>query len=701
MEEFILKPRKNNQIRKIDYQQELNQEQLKVVTEGDGSCLVLAGAGSGKTRTIIYRVAYLIEQGVNPANILLVTFTNKASKEMLQRVEKLLGYYPTGLWGGTFHSIANRILRQYAVLVNRTPSFTILDMQDVKALIKICIKDLQIDTSAKRFPSPAKLLGVISYARNSAQDIQTVIKKRYPNFSDLSPFIERIADLYESRKISADSLDFDDLLLLWRDLLRNNVSLREQLSQKFQYILVDEYQDTNVIQADIIRLLSEHHQNLLVVGDDAQSIYSFRAAEIKNILNFPDNFLKTKTFRLITNYRSTPEILALANQTIALNKDQFKKELKAICDSDDKPRVVPATNNIQEAQYVVDQIIDLIGDGMPKNEIAVLFRAAFHSQSLEFELMKQDISYEYRGGMKFFERAHIKDMIAYLRLVSNVNDESAWLRVLELQTGIGLMTASKIFNQLRTVKRIDEILSLEIKLGARAKMGWQNLLINLQKMLKGNRLPADMIRSVVAGDYRDYLEVEYQDFMDRLEDLEEFAVFAEGYDNLVKFLDEVTLTEDYGAVQDKMIDYSEDKIILSTIHQAKGLEWSAVFVIGLSDGKFPNQRALDEDGGLEEERRLFYVAMTRARKKLFLTYPVMSGYDSVSISQPSRFLIELSGDLVEVIKLKAPSVSTKTDWSRKKYQNNQERIIVLDDLGEEKSTKKFTGGSFLRDVDDL
>ncbi|MBU0646088.1 ATP-dependent helicase [Patescibacteria group bacterium] len=679
----------------IDYQKELNAEQMDVVQDGEGSCLVLAGAGSGKTRTITYRVAYLIERGVAPENILLVTFTNKAAKEMLQRVEMLLGRYPTGLWGGTFHSIANRVLRKYAAQVSRTPNFTILDTEDSKDLIKVCIKELKIDTTARRFPSPAKLYGILSYARNAAKNLREVIEKKHPNFADIIPLIERIGDLYESRKLAADAVDFDDLLLLWRGLLRDNAGVRERLSAQFQYILVDEYQDTNVIQADIIRQLASHHQNVLVVGDDAQSIYSFRAAEIRNILNFPQAFFNTKTFRLTTNYRSTPEILELANSVIAQNQEQFKKELQAVCAGFEKPNVVPAANSAQEAQYIADQILTLRDEGVAMPEMAVLFRAAFHSQALEFELMRRDIPYEYRGGMKFFERAHIKDVIAHLRIVGNCKDESAWLRVLGLQNGVGLVTAGKIFDQLRVCKTIDEVAALDLKLGTKAENGWKNLMATIRKMIAGNRLPGDMIKVAAAGDYRDYLEAEYPDFMERLEDLEQFAIFAEGYDNLVKFLDEVTLTEDYGAVREKAEPLDDERIILSTVHQAKGLEWDTVFVMNLSEGKFPNQRALDEDGGLEEERRLFYVAATRARRHLFLTYPIVAGYDTLAISQPSRFLLELPEELVEQVRLKQPVMQKPSAWE------DEEITIVLDDLGEEMSKKKPSPGSFLREISDL
>ncbi|MFC1787654.1 ATP-dependent helicase [Patescibacteria group bacterium] len=693
MKEFVLKQNFDPSRCKIDYQTELNKEQLDVVLHGDGPCLVLAGAGSGKTRTITYRVAYLIEQGIAPDNILLVTFTNKAAQEMLSRVEGLLGSYPTGLWGGTFHSIANRILRIYADRVGRTPGFTILDQEDAKDLIKVCIKELNIDTKARRFPSPAKVHSIISYARNAAMSIPEVIEKRYSNFIDLIPVIDRLAQMYDSRKRQADSVDFDDLLILLRDLLYKDEGVRNRLATQFQYVLVDEYQDTNVIQAEIVSQLSSAHSNILVVGDDAQSIYSFRAAEIRNILNFSDVYGGVKTYHLTTNYRSTPEILSLANQTIAFNRDQFKKELKAVCDSCEKPNLIPTSNTAQEAQYVAEQLLELRDEGVDMTQMAVLFRAAYLSQSLEFELMKRDIPYEYRGGMKFFERAHIKDVVAHLRIMANIKDETAWMRVLGLQTGIGLVTAGKIIKSITEFDSIDEILAAEVKLGVRAKAGWEGFLRTGQAMAKGNRLPSDIIRAVITSSYRDYLEAEYPDFMERLEDLEQFAIFAEGYDDLHKLLDEVSLTEAFGAAREQGGPVDEERIVLSTIHQAKGLEWEAVFVIGLSEGKFPNERALEEDGGLEEERRLFYVAATRARKYLYLSYPMMSGYDTLVISQPSMFLTELPDDLLESVRLRQSITPPRIS------HDDFDSIIVLDDLGEIK--KKTSPGSFLRGIDEL
>jgi DNA helicase-2/ATP-dependent DNA helicase PcrA len=703
MKEFVLQDDFDLSRATIDYKQELNEEQLDVVLHGDGPCLVLAGAGSGKTRTITYRVAYLLEKGVSPEHILLVTFTNKAAKEMLARVEGLLGYYPKGLWGGTFHSIANRLLRMYASELGYSPTFTILDSEDSKSLIKVCVKALNVDTKARRFPSPAKLHGMISYARNSARSLTEVIENRYPNFIELSSVVERIAELYAARKQEADAMDFDDLLLKLRELLSTNQRVLQRLATQFQYILVDEYQDTNVVQADIVRMLATVNENLLVVGDDAQSIYSFRAADIQNILGFPQMYAQTQTFKLTTNYRSTPEILAIANASIQQNSNQFAKELGSVSDSMEKPSLVPANNASQEAQYISQQILALRDDGVPLHEIAVLFRAAFHSQALEFELMKRDIPYEYRGGLKFFERAHVKDIVSYVRVKMNPKDEVAWMRILGLLPGVGLVTAQKIIGQIRGAASLAEVLTIPVKVGKRAAGGWAMLTKTLEKMSR-EELPADVIRTVTAGDYRDYLEAEYPDFMDRLEDLEQFALFAEGYDSLQVFLDEVSLTSDYGATRQQGGHEDEERIVLSTIHQAKGLEWDCVFVMHLVDGKFPNARALDERDGLEEERRLFYVATTRARKQLFFTYPITVGYDTLQLSQPSVFLQELPDALFEQVRLtQSRPVASRTAYASS-YDSawaDDEPTIVFDDMGERVTKEIPKGMSFLRDIDEL
>jgi DNA helicase-2/ATP-dependent DNA helicase PcrA len=695
MKEFTLSGAPGKAL-KIDYPAELNPEQLDVVLHGDGPCLVLAGAGSGKTRTIIYRVAYLLEQGVRPEEILLLTFTNKAAREMLERVEALLGSEARGLWGGTFHSVANRILRQYAPLVGRTGNFTILDEEDAKDLMKLCVKELDIDPTERRFPSPAVLKSIVSFSRNAGCRVRDAVERKYPNFSQLLPSIERIAELYDARKVASDAADFDDLLFLLRRLLRERPDVRDRLASQFRYVLVDEYQDTNALQADVVRDLSSAHGNVLVVGDDAQSIYSFRAADVRNILSFPDLFPGARVFRLLTNYRSSPEILSFANEVIRHNTAQFKKDLKAVNAGFELPNLVPASTDSEEARFIAERVLALREEGTAMEDMAVLFRASFHSQALEFELMKRDIPYEYRGGMKFFERAHVKDVVAHLRLMANPKDEAAWMRTLSLQAGVGITTAGKIMDSFRGAESIEAALGAEVPGTGRAKKAWDMLARELRAVSAHPR-PADMIRAVAGGGYRDYLEAEYPDYHDRLQDLEQFALFADAYDDLRKFLDEVSLTDQYGAARNGSEPAQDERIVLSTIHQAKGLEWDAVFVMGLSDGKFPNPRALEEDGGLEEERRLMYVAVTRARKHLFLTYPVASLTDSLAIGAPSQFLQELPSGLVEEVRLRyAPRPVPKRSFS---WDDGGEPTIVLDDLGEKKPQAPYRG--LLRNVDDL
>jgi len=680
---------------KIDYQKALNAEQLAVVTQGDGPCLVLAGAGSGKTRTITYRVAYLLECGVSAESILLLTFTNKAANEMMSRVADLLGAPAHGLWGGTFHSIANRLLRHYASLIGFTPSFTILDSEDSQSLVKLCIKDLNIDTKTQRFPSPAVVHSILSFARNASMNVQEAIKKKHPHFLHFTHSIVQINDLYVERKRLANAMDFDDLLLKLLELLESHADVCSSLAQRFVYVLVDEYQDTNKVQARLIELLCSHHHNVLVVGDDAQSIYSFRAAEIKNILSFPDRYADTKLFRLETNYRSTPEVLSLANAVIAQNVDQYQKNLRTHHASFEKPNLIPASDNRQEAQYVAEQILKLREQGMPLKNIAVLFRAAHHSQALEMELSRRDVPYEYRGGMKFFERSHVKDVVAYLRLVSNPRDVMAWIRVLSHQPGIGAVGANRIAQEVQKTETLEQALVMGSSLcTGRAEAGWRGCVGILSRMLKVHQAPTDLINAVASSSYRDYLEAEYPNFLDRLEDIEQFAIFAAVYTDLSQFLQEVTLKDDYAVSREEGM-YQEEKMVLSTIHQAKGLEWDAVFIINLSDGAFPHPRALDEDGGIEEERRLFYVAVTRSRKYLFLTYPMTSGFDAIEFRQPSMFLDEIPKGLVEKVQLKRAFTPP--------FQGGDgggwvEPTIVLDASGERREPKRV---GFLRNIDEL
>lgn len=715
MKDFVLSAPQAPKLN-INYEAELNAEQLPVVQTGDGPCLVLAGAGSGKTRTVTYRVAWLLEHGVPADRILLLTFTNKAAKEMIMRVERLLKTYPQGLWSGTFHSVANRLLRQFG---NRTafgPGFSILDEDDATDLMKLCIKEQKVNDMGKRFPSAAVLKSISSYAANARIPLEEAIERKHSDFAIFEHEISEILKRYERNKIEQRSMDFDDLLLVLLKLLKEEPDIHQLLADRFLYVIVDEFQDTNLIQAEIVKLLSSVHRNLLVVGDDAQSIYSFRAAEIKNILSFPDQYTGAKVFRLVTNYRSTPEILHVANEVIKNNEEQFSKELVAVSKKGDLPLVVPAADERQEAQYVAEQIVELINDGTPLKEIAVLFRAAFHSQAVEFELMKRNIPYDYRGGLKFFERAHVKDSIAHLRILRNVKDSMAWIRALQIHPGLGLATAAKIAAHASSFESAREAIASSPSLGSKALLGWQRATKILSAMLTTGT-PAQALRAFAGSEsYKEYLEAEYPNYRDRLDDIEQFSVFAEQYDEIGPFLDAVTLTGDFGVKlmdteQQSSSTSDEDKVVLSTIHQAKGLEWDDVFIINLAEGAFPHSRSYGSAAEMAEERRLFYVASTRARKKLFFTYPVTSGYETVEIRQPSTFLDEIPKAATETVRLRAalpswaqpsygrPSPGRSTPRPRNDSWGDDEPTIVLDDDGER--VMKPAPSSFLRNIDEL
>ena len=647
-----------------DFDADLNAEQQKVVRGADGYSLVLAGAGSGKTRTIIYRVAALLRQGVPAEQILLLTFTNKAASEVMSRIEHLLGVMPK-LTGGTFHHVSNLLLRRFAQAAGFNNNFSILDQEDSRDLMNVCIKAAGIDTKEKRFPSASVLQSFWSYSRNAQMPFSEVVERKQPRLLNAVPQMETVIDSYEARKQNANAMDFDDLLVKTTRLLRNNPSVREQVAGRYKYVLVDEYQDTNRVQAEFLSLVSSVHKNLLVVGDDAQSIYSFRAADVRNILGFPNTFSGANIFKLETNYRSTASILELANESIRWNENQFPKRLRTakerLTTNDERPNLVAASTDEEEAQFIAEKILALRDEGVAMNEIAVLFRATFHSQALEFELTKRDIPYDYRGGIRFFERAHIKDVLAFLRINANPADEVGWLRALRLQTGIGPETAGKIFSAAASAATLGNAMaSIAASLGDRAKAGWNDFSKTIEAMEKAGEAPAECIRAIVKSSYGDYLDNEFPNAEERREDLEQLAVFAERYDSISGFLADSALVEGFSAERVSGAEDDKERIVLSTIHQAKGLEWDAVFVMHLYDGAFPNARAMEEEGGMEEERRLFYVAVTRARKDLYLTYPLVGGGEMGYLHERSQFIRELPDTVYEEIILRRANTTGST-----------------------------------------
>ncbi len=656
---------------KIPYTQELNAEQLQVVTSGEGPVLVLAGPGSGKTRTLIYRVAYLLEKGIDPQRILLVTFTVKAAREMLDRVERLLKVRPQGLWGGTFHHIGNLILRRHAEKVQRTPTFGILDEEDAKGLISTCVSDLKVAPTKTRFPQANVLESIFSLSVNTCRSLEQVASETTPQFLELLPLIQRVFDAYQERKRTANLLDYDDLLTCWLRMLQENPDLCRRYSEQFKYVLVDEYQDTNRLQFELIRTLSCAHKNLLVVGDDAQAIYAFRGAEIQNLLEFPQIFPGATIYRLQTNYRSTPEILRLANASIQFNSRQFPKELKSVKEPGPIPAVVPLVDAKQQAAFVAQRILELREEGIPLAQMAVLFRARFQAAELELEMAKRNIPYLVRGGVRFFEQAHIKDVLAYLRMIINPHDELAWERVLRLQEGIGAVYARQIWTSLKARSNpLAEAIQDRAGEGlpSRAGAGWKQLCRTLRELTSrsvANR-PAEMVLTVLRGGYQEQLKNRFEDAKDRREDLEQLVNLAANYDSTERFIEDLTLREPFKGETLRGWAQADEALVLSTIHQAKGLEWTALFLIGLVEGQFPHPKSIEDPSELEEERRLFYVAVTRTQRELYLTYPLTrySYQRGEVLMRPSIFLQELPENLCELWRVVGddlPSVERDVD----------------------------------------
>ncbi len=669
---------------KIDFKKDLNKSQYDAVIAKSGPLLILAGAGSGKTRTLIYKVAWLILKGVNPNKILLVTFTNKAAQEMKKRSRKILGLKEKDklpIWAGTFHSLANRLLRIYGKEIGIKNNFSILDSNDSKSLIKKISQNYFSSLAQNRRPSANIVRETISFSTNSGFTIEESLERKFGEWLPFLEIFEKIKIDYNKKKKLSNSLDFDDLLLYWEKLTINS-KVSSILQKKWDYILVDEYQDTNYLQDQIIYNLSKKHNNIIVVGDDAQSIYSFRAANINNILNFPKIYNKCKLYKLEINYRSTPEILKLANHIIIDNKDQFPKKLEAVSDNFIKPKLLAAKNSIEEAIMIVDNIEELVRDGLDYKDIAVLFRAANHSQSLEMELNKKGISYEMRGGLKFFERAHIKDVIAYLRVLSNIHDESSWIRILQLYEGIGEVTIEKIFKEIVNCSNIEDILNLKINLSSKADKSWKEIIKLFVRLSKFNKKELIKILDFLIKEYMPYLKSKYPDYQQRSLDLDQLTIFLANHNDLDEFLAEVSLQESFN-LKDKLSN-KDNKLILSTIHQAKGLEWPAVFIINLNDKAFPNIRAI-EQGGLEEERRLFYVAITRAQKNLYLTYSLASiRFDGYKNLQPSEFISSINNKLLNYNILAKSTYFTSSEDDVKYITDPdlQDRNNFLPDIGD-------------------
>ncbi len=665
----------------IDYVAELNEQQLAAVTAPPGPLLVIAGAGSGKTRTLTYRVAYLLENGVDARNILLLTFTNKAARQMLDRVSNLLPVDAAGIWGGTFHSIGNRMLRRHGSALGYSSGFTIMDREDQKDLIATVVASSGIDPKEMRFPKAEVLADIFSFVVNTERPMEELLAEKFPYFLPLLEQIKEVQARYERKKKATNSLDFDDLLEKTLRMLIEHEHIARFYRRQFQFILVDEYQDTNKIQADFIDILAREHQNVMVVGDDAQSIYSWRGANFQNILEFPKRYPNAQVFRIELNYRSVPEILEVANSAIAANIKQFKKNLSATRDSKAmKPALIALNDGSEQAQFVAQRVLELGDEGVELNEIAVLYRAHYHAVELQLEFSRRGIPYQITSGIRFFEQAHIKDVASFIRFVANPRDEVAFKRMVRLLPGIGGKIAENLWSGWEksldsvpvaavadrgpgeTTPATEEATAgdhgysigerlLKLNVSTRSKKMWEQLAQTLDEIAPNGKPnpPSAMIVSVVEAIYDDYAKANFTNYELRREDLNQLASFARQFSNAQEFLSQLALISNVDAETAPNTTADNEAVNLSSVHQAKGLEFHTVFVIWLTDGMFPSSRSLETRDAIEEERRLFYVAITRARDELYLSYPHMrlnAGFGDM-FQRPSRFLKEIPNELLE------------------------------------------------------
>ncbi|MDF2458150.1 MAG: ATP-dependent helicase, partial [Nitrospira sp.] len=619
----------------LDYAAALNPQQLAAVTAGDGPSLVIAGAGSGKTRTLVYRVAYLIDSGVDPSNVLLLTFTRKSAQEMLQRAGELIGMRSERVCGGTFHSVANMLLRRYGRGVGLEPGFTILDRSDAEDLIALVRAQLGLNEKDKRFPRKSTIAEIFSKSENTLRSLDDILMEEFSHFADHCEALGQLQTGYRAAKRQRQLVDYDDLLVMLRQLLMQDTAARQSISRLYRYILVDEYQDTNRLQADVIRNLAVSHQNVMVVGDDSQSIYAFRGATFKNIMEFPTLFPGTTIYKLEENYRSTQPILNLANAIIEQAAEKYTKHLFTRKLDGPLPTLAEAAGENAQSRFIAQKILELREEGVPLNEVAVLFRSSFHSFDLEIELSRRGLPFIKRGGVKFIETAHVKDLLAHLRVVANPFDTVSWHRVLMLVEGVGPKKAQELLTTLVTSDKPYDTLRA---VTGRSAHGLKNLAHSLETLSGAeDKRTAEQVNHIYEY-YLPILKEQYDDYPKRIRDLDHLHTIAEGYPEVDTFLSDLALEPPDSAVDVDAPDRDEERMVLSTIHSAKGLEWQCVFVIWVVDGKFPSLYSFVTDEELEEERRLFYVAVTRAKRHLYLTYPI-NVFDKSSgmlLSKPTR-----------------------------------------------------------------
>ncbi|MBK7230264.1 MAG: ATP-dependent helicase [Ignavibacteriales bacterium] len=631
----------------INYQEELNTTQFEAASAVNGCYLIIAGAGTGKTRTLVYRVARLIELGHDPNSILLLTFTRKAANEMMKRASMLLDDRCSKIRGGTFHSFANLTLRKYARAIGLDSSFTILDQGDSADVINLIRSQDGFITKEKRFPNKQTLNKVFSLSVNTGKKVEEIIENDYPHFIPLLDKILEINKIFTEYKRRNNLLDYDDLLVYLREFLYKGGPAVKALLAEIKFVMVDEYQDTNHLQSEIVKGLSQYSRNVMVVGDDSQAIYSFRGADFHNIMQFPKLFDDVKIIKLEENYRSHQSILDFANRINDAAVEKYKKDLYSRRGSGTLPNIVAASTENLQSKFIVEKILDLREEGVPLKDIAVLFRSSFFSFDLELELAKANVPFQKFGGMKFVETAHVKDVMAFLRIAINPKDVISWYRVLLLHEGIGPKTAQRILDELATSR-------ITIKAEPDQQPEFKHhklspLFYLLYELQKKKLLPSEMVQKVYDY-YWDLFKANYDDWNKRKKDLEIFQNIVENYTSVDTLLSDMAIEPIIESVVDvDATDKEEEYVTLSTIHSAKGLEWHSVFIIHAVEGYFPSARSIESLETLEEERRLMYVASTRAKNNLFITYP-MNLYDreaGITLSKPSRFISDITPDLAE------------------------------------------------------
>ncbi|MBM9547275.1 ATP-dependent helicase [Leptospira sp. 201903074] len=631
--------------------EDLNEAQNSVILSPEGPILVVAGAGTGKTNTLVNKLASLVQNGLDPSSLLLLTFTRRAAKEMLNRATAKLDSRMMAVHGGTFHSFCHHFLRKYSLAVSLNSNFTILDEDDTTSLVGMARDQIVSKQSKVRFPKKETLAEIFSSCFNLQISLEKVLQKDYPMFIGLTKEIQEVKSKFVELKLKHNSLDFDDLLDFTRKILMEEESIRERIGLQYKYILVDEYQDTNRIQAHIACLLASKHQNILVVGDDAQCIYGFRGANVNNMLDFPKIFPNTKIIHLTENYRSTQSVLDLANAVLDQSKENYKKHLLSHKQAPSyKPKHTKFESSEEEAEWISEKILELYEENTVLSDIAVLFRAGYISNLLEVKLSAKQIPFRKYGGKKFLDLAHVKDLLAYLRIIDNPRDILSWNRVLLLEKNIGKKYAQVLHKNLENhdfqwdlVKDSDTFF-LGIPDGA--KTSFRNL-IRIFESEPLNYANSMTIVETVLSHYLPILEQEYDDFEKRKQDLDSLKILTKSSPNLSDYLANLTL-DPTEKVDTSLVDKEEEFLTLSTIHSAKGLEWKYVFTMQVVEGSLPSSR-IKTTQDLEEERRLFYVAITRAKQGLFLTSPVFS--DKNRLTTISRFLLDLPnlGDLVEEV----------------------------------------------------